>query len=183
MKERRVTELKKKIVLLLAAGVALSNAKTRSKQVLILGELSMHWKEVTKDSLQKSLTSLYQSDVISLKPKGDAYEIVLSREGKKLAARFNLETLVIKRQEKWDGLWRIVLFDIPEPRKKARDAIRFHLKDMGLIEYQKSVFITPYPCQKELKFVAEFFNARKYIRFIVAKAIDNELEFKRKFEL
>lgn len=183
MKRYRITELKKKVVLLLATGVALSAAKTMGKQSFILHELVKEWKEINRLSLRKNLISLYESKVISLRPKGDAYEIVLSHEGKKLAARFDLEKLSIKKQKRWDGLWRIVLFDIPEPRKKARDAIRFHLKDMGLVEYQKSVFITPYPCAKELTFVAEFFQVRKYVRFIVAKAIDNEAEFKRKFKI
>ncbi len=183
MKYQRLTSLKKKIVLLLAAGVALSAAKTMSKQSLVLSQLVDEWKNINRGTLRRSLLGLYQAKVVSLRPKGDAYEIVLSSEGKKLAARFDLENLKIKKQERWDGHWRIVLFDIPEPRKKARDAIRFHLKDMGLFEYQKSVFITPYPCTKELTFVAEFFHVRKYVRFIVAKAIDNEAEFKRKFRI
>jgi len=176
-------EVKKKALLLLAAGVALSASKSMSKQFSILQSVSNEWNAIRRESLKGSLISLYNSKLISLRPKGDAYEIVLSHEGKKLAARFDLEKLSIKKQKRWDGLWRIVLFDIPELRKKARDAIRFHLKDMGLVEYQKSVFITPYPCAKELTFVAEFFQVRKYVRFIVAKAIDNEAEFKRKFKV
>lgn len=181
MKGVRVGEVKKKALLLLAAGVALSASKSMSKQFSILQSASKEWKAIRRDSLKASLTSLYNSKLISLRPKGDAYEIILSSEGRKLAARFDLEYLKVKKQAKWDGMWRVVLFDIPEPRKKARDAIRFHLKDMGLVEYQKSVFITPYPCAKELTFVAEFFQVRKYVRFIVAKAIDNEAAFKRKF--
>lgn len=183
MTKIRFTDYKKKIILLLSAGVALSAAKAMGKQSMILGELVKEWKTLNRDSLSRSLLGLYRARVISLRPKGDAYQIVLSSEGKKLAERFNLDSLSVKRQEMWDGLWRIVLFDIPESRKKARDAIRFHLKDMGLVEYQKSVFITPYPCEKELTFVAEFFQARRYIRFIVARVIDNETEFKYKFKI
>ncbi len=181
MERRRITNLKKKIVLLLAAGITLGAAKTTSKQITLLKEIRKEWRLINKDALRKSLTSLYESKVISLNPKGGEFEIILSQEGKKLAARFDLENLKIKDQKNWDGKWRIILFDIPEKLKKVREAIRFHFRDIGLMEYQKSVFISPYPCEKELKFIAEFYKARKYIRFIVAEAIDNEEDYKKKF--
>ena len=183
MKRRRVTDLKKKIILLLSAGVALGTAKTMSKQFDILKEVSKEWRLIDRTSLHKSLISLYDSKVISLRPKGDTYEIILSGEGKRLAARFNLENLKIKKQEKWDDLWRFVMFDIPEKRKKGREALRFHLKEMGMLEYQKSIFICPYPCEKEVKFVTEFFLLRSYVKFIIAKAVSDEEKFRRKFNL
>lgn len=183
MKVNRTTKIKKKIILFLSAGIALSAAKTITKQSLVLKEIAEEWKSINRHSLRSSLISLYESKVIGLKPKGGSYEIILLSGGKKLAALFNLENIKIKKQDRWDGLWRIALFDIPERFKKVRDAMRFHLKDMGFVEYQKSVFITPYPCEKELKFVAEFFHARKFVRLIVAKAIDKEPEFKRKWNI
>jgi DNA-binding transcriptional regulator PaaX len=75
------------------------------------------------------------------------------------------------------------MFDIPEKLKKVRESLRFHFKDMGLIEFQKSIFIHPFPCKKEIEFIIEFYNARKYVRFILAEEVDNELHFKHKFEL
>lgn len=173
--------LKKKIILMLSAGIVLGRVKSISKQIVVLEEITQEWKTINRDSLKSSLLSLYNSKLINLKPMGNSFEIILSHEGKKIVKRLDLENIKIIKPKNWDGHWRIVLFDIPERLKKIRDAIRFHLKDMGFVEYQKSVFILPYPCEKELKFVAEFFHARKYIRLIVAKVIDNEKEFKNKF--
>ena len=56
-----------------------------------------------------------------------------------------------------DGEWRIVIFDIPEKFKKAREALRMKLKELGFLELQKSVFIFPYECEDEINFIVEVF--------------------------
>lgn len=182
-KEPRFGSVKKKILLLIYAGVALGAAKSMSKQWNIIGEVSKEWKKINKISLKRGLDSLYNAKLIDFKPKGNGFQIILSSEGRKLSKKFNLETLKIKEQKNWDGKWRIVMFDVPEKIKKVRDALRFHFKKIGLVEYQKSVFISPYPCEKEIKFIAEFYKASPSVRFIVADAISDEKKFMKEFDL
>ena len=80
-------------------------------------------------------------------------------------------------------MWRLVLFDIPEKRKTAREALRATLRKLGFGEFQKSVFIYPYECQNELDYIIEFFKIRPYVRTITAIIMDNELHLKNKFDL
>ena len=89
----------------------------------------------------------------------------------------------IKIPPKWDSKWRVVMFDIPEKLRRLRDSLRLHFREIGLIELQKSVFVYPYPCNKEIEFILEFYNSRKYVCFILADEIDNELHLKRRFDL
>lgn len=86
----------------------------------------------------------------------------------------------IKRGE-WDGKWRLVVFDIPERIKKARDALRGKLRELGFYELQKSVWVFPYGCKNEIDFIIEFFNLKKYVRFCILESIDNELHLKKIF--
>ena len=54
-----------------------------------------------------------------------------------------LEKLKIK---KWDGHWRIVIFDLPESLKKWREFFRTQLKNnLGFLPLQESGYITPPP--------------------------------------
>src|SRR5688500_1169588 len=52
----------------------------------------------------------------------------------KLTKKGELETLLVKARQglesggKWDGKWRMVIFDIPEDAKEKRDALRDLLK-------------------------------------------------------
>lgn len=48
--------------------------------------------------------------------------------------------------ELWDGKWRVVVWDIPEKRRAARDLLRYKLKWLGFKQLQKSVWITKKNC-------------------------------------
>jgi len=109
--------------------------------------------------------------------------MILSKNGKQKALQFDIEKMEIKKPVKWDRKWRIVMFDIPEKLKRLRDSLRIHFQEVGLIEFQKSVFVHPYPCNDEIEFILELYNARRYVRFIVAEEVDNELHLMKKFNL
>lgn len=51
----------------------------------------------------------------------------------------------------WDGKWRLVIWDIPEKRRFARDLLRFKLKQLGFKQWQKSVWATKVNCTKLLR--------------------------------
>ncbi len=58
---------------------------------------------------------------------------------------------IYKFCKKWDGKWRIVFFDIPEPERVIRDKIRRLLKELGFKGVQRSVWISPLPVNKKVK--------------------------------
>ena len=76
-----------------------------------------------------------------------------------------------------------MIFDIPERFKKAREALRMKLKELGFKELQKSVLILPYECEDEINFIVEVFQIRPFVRFIRAKSFTNEEQLKIKFNL
>lgn len=47
--------------------------------------------------------------------------------------------------EPWDEKWRMVSFDIPEKNRKLRNKIRYGLKNLGLKNLQRSLWVTPLP--------------------------------------
>lgn len=53
--------------------------------------------------------------------------------------------------EKWDGKWRLVLWDVPEKRRAARDLLRYKLKQLGFKQWQKSVWASKVNCTKLLR--------------------------------
>ncbi|MEK7118238.1 MAG: hypothetical protein AAB869_01380, partial [Patescibacteria group bacterium] len=77
----------------------------------------------------------------------------------------------------------VVMFDVPGNLKKVRDTLRLHFKNMGFYEFQKSVFVHPYPCKDEIEFIIEHYDIRRFLRFMVATDIDTAIELKRHFRL
>ena len=149
----------------------------------VIREVRREWQEIDKKSLETAINTLYKSKLIKQKNNQDGTTtFVLSVEGKEMALTYNLENMTITAHP-WDRKWRIVTFDIPEKLKKVRDAFRYHLKRLGFVELQHSVFALPFKCRNEIEYLIEFYNARRFIRYIEAHHIDNELDLKHKFNL
>jgi len=177
-------KIQQKIMLLLLAGFALSMVRSPKKSTWIVKRVCKEWKNINRYAFNRAIRGLYQSKLVSRNENKDGYvTIVLTGAGKLKALTYQIEEMRINPMVKWDKKWRLVLFDIPENRKKARDILRFRLKKMGFCEFQKSVFISPYPCEDEVEYVSKIYNIRKFVRFIIAHSIDNELVFKKFFSL
>lgn len=54
---------------------------------------------------------------------------------------------------RWDGRWRLALFDIPTGQDTQRDWLRRYLRDRAFGCLQQSVWITPDPLQHELQII------------------------------
>ncbi len=87
-----------------------------------------------------------------------------------------LDVIEIHRPKKWDGKWRIIIFDIPEKERSARDGIRTKLYSLGFKQIQKSVFVYPFECSKEIQLICNCYQARKYIKYLIANIIEGEEE-------
>lgn len=62
------------------------------------------------------------------------------------------ETLGVGFNEKdWDGKYRVVLFDIPEQKRRVRDLLRRKLKHWGFKAWQQSVWVTKHPITNKLR--------------------------------
>lgn len=104
----------------------------------------------------------------------------------KLTHKGTLEALTAKMHEgvrvgKWDGKWRLVMFDVPESAHKYRDRLRLLIKQQGFKYIQGSVWISPYP----LAWAAvEYLNAsglQKYVRIMRVDQMDDDSSLRKKF--
>ncbi len=56
---------------------------------------------------------------------------------------------------KWDGRWRLVLFDLPAAEGTKRNQLRDFLRSRGFGWLQKSVWISPHPLKEQSVLLAE----------------------------
>ncbi len=169
---------------LLLGGLSLGLSRSPKKQFEILGEMAGELSGLRKANLKRTIRLLYGKGILKEEKQLDGtVSIVLSEKGKVQARNFNLENVTISKPRKWDGYWRILVFDVPESLKKLRNTLRFHFKRLGFIEYQKSVFVHPYSCAEEVDQIVKFLGARKYVRQILATSLDDEGRFAVRFDL
>ena len=173
---------KEKILLLLLGGLAFGCSYTPGRRWKVLKELSGEWKRLSPDELRRNINDLYRYEFVGkTKNKDGSVGFFLTEKGRWRALNCQLAGIKNKK-EKWDEKWRMVAFDIPEKYKRGRDALRKKLKKIGFCEFQKSIFITPYACKKEIALLVDFFKLNKYVRFGILESIDNEDYFRKFFK-
>jgi len=65
-----------------------------------------------------------------------------------------------KVRRKWDGKWRIIIYNIPENNRELRDKLRRELKWLGFGMLANSTWISPNPVEGILrKFINEFYDS------------------------
>ena len=126
--------------------------------------------------IKRSIYGLSKRKLVMLHDKDGEEFIEVTEDGKKKILKYKLDDMFLARPKKWDRHWRIITFDIPESRKRARDSLTKKLSEMEVYPLQKSVFICPFECRDEIDFVGEYFGIRKYVHFFVAKEIDDKDE-------
>lgn len=94
--------------------------------------------------------------------------IVITKKGIEKVFQVRLKMKGKKRRS--DGKWQMVVFDIPEKTRKARDEIRAYLKKLGYKQFQQSIWISPFDILKETQNVIDHCNAEDYAKiFLIEK--------------
>lgn len=175
-------ELAKNILLGLAAGgfIIAACALPGLPQVMTL----FH----TKDSddrarILRAIRRLQKRKLIRVFSREGEDVVEITQVGKKKVLAYRFDEMHIAPQKKVDGMWRVVMFDIPESKRGARLALSHWIKEVGMYAIQKSVFVSPYPCKNEIDFLGEFFGVRTHIIYMEAKMIDGEERVRKHFGL
>lgn len=184
-KSRQIrSPLKQKALLLLLGGVALGFAYSPRAQKRIFKSLFRQWRWVDRQYLYRLVKEFHRDRLVDyVEQKNGLTKIVLSEAGRQRAIEFRINAMKINKPLRWDKRWRVVFFDVPEKRRKIRDVFRSKLRDMGFFEYQKSVFVYPYPCYDEIDFIIEYYSARPYVRRGELLNLTNDAELKLHFKL
>ncbi|MBI2446754.1 MAG: hypothetical protein HYV51_03000 [Parcubacteria group bacterium] len=181
---KRTGPMSKKILILLIGGASLALTNRPDAYFRVVRKMVKEWKKINERNLRVAIKNLYKSKLIDYKENGDGtVKIVLTESGRNRILKYDIDKIEIKKPVRWDKLWRLVVFDIPEDKNLGRKALATKLKELGFYPMQKSVFIHPYECKNEIDFIVEIFNLAPYVRFLRVKDIDIELDLKERFHL
>ncbi len=141
-------------------------------------------KKYSKKEVKEALSGLKRRKFVKvIKDKDGRIKVKLTNKGRKRILEMSLELVEIKKPEKWDGKWRIVIFDVPVKQNMAREALRSKIKNLGFRQLQKSVWIIPWECEDEILFISEAYEVEKYVEIITAENLLHEKEIKKAFNL
>jgi len=186
----RYTTIAKEILYYLAVGGAIAIAATSPYFVVnlfrVLTRKRSDYQKLLKEKkkIADAFYRLRKSRLVLLQEKEDGTFVVeLTEKGRKRVRQFQFQDLSIKKPAKWDNVWRIIVFDIPNKKKAVREALRQKLKVLEFYQLQESVWVHPYPCEKEIEFIVELFHVYPFVHMIEARSIQNDVKLKAHFKL
>jgi len=127
----------------------------------------------------KLLKKLRDKNVIYL--GGD--KVRLTPRGLKLFKIASIDQIKIDKPDKWDGLWRLVSYDVPNKYNKSRDVLRSALERLGFKKIQDSLWVFPYECKEEIAVMANTLGLGSYIMMMMTDKLPSDNEWLREFDL
>ena len=132
--------------------------------------------------LSQALYYIKKRKLVKLIKKGNKTAFLLTEKGKKRKLQYDLENIIISKQLVWDKKWRLLMFDIPESNKVSREMLREKIKQLGFLQFQKSIWVYPYPCENEIDFIAENFSVAQCLTLLTVQ-IDDDQPLRARFQL
>jgi DNA-binding transcriptional regulator PaaX len=192
-KREKGNEYAKKILLGLAvAGVVIvaANSPSFARKApglvydLIRKKINAGKKEDKKKNYYNAFYYLKGQGLIDARYRHGQLFIALTDAGRKRAGRYQIDDMAIQPRKYWNHKWHILIFDISDKHKVKREALRGKLKQLGLFQLQKSVWVYPYAFKKEMKLLRDFFGlSRSDMVIVTATHIENDEAIKKYYDL
>lgn len=163
--------LTKDLLSILAFGGYVSLALIAPGLASFVGK-EIKWREKTK--FNQRLERLKKRKLVNVVYKNGEMVVEITEDGFKKALEYKFEEMKIKTPGKWDGKWRLVIFDVPNDKRRQRDRLRDKLKELGFLTLNESVLIYPYACTDEIEFVRQVFGLGKEVTYIKAERFEGD---------
>jgi hypothetical protein len=109
--------------------------------------------------------------------------VEITEKGKTILGLVDIDSMKLARSPKWDGKWRIVIFDVPNTKNRQRTAFAGKLRELGFIMVQKSVWAYPFECRKEVMILRKFYEVEPYVTYLEGIEVEDEFNWRGKFNL
>lgn len=109
--------------------------------------------------------------------------VELTVKGAKKLREWQKIDYAIPRPTKWDGKWRVLIFDIPERQRELRDKIRNTLRTIGFKRLQHSVWVYPFDCEDFITLLKADFKIGKNLLYLVAEGVEYDRHLRDHFKV
>lgn len=121
------------------------------------------------------LHKLEKTGYIKINKKQNNFSIELTQKGE-------IKLLEKNSNNKIDGKWRMLSFDIPEDMKNQRNQFRSAIKRIGFRQVQKSLWACPFVKTDKIEKVIKFYKLKDYTAYLIVEKSDIELFLKELFK-
>lgn len=102
---------------------------------------------------QRAKIQLHKKDLLKSEDGVNGKTLVLTTRAHKIF--YQKYPLAALRKQKWNGIWTVVMYDLPETLRTSRDYLRRKLKNLGFGALQQSVFVSPLSLEEAVQELIE----------------------------
>ena len=182
---RRTGQLQNAVLTALSVGGILALALVAPNAMRILelgGKKTNRFSERSRSSVNR----LVRQGYIEFVEVHNQKSLRITKSGRKALERAENESRVRagpRIPKKWDGRWRLVVFDIPERRKTTRNKLREMVRQFGFLRLQDSVWVHPYDCEDLIVLMKADLHVGKDILYAVVEKLENDRWIREHFDL
>jgi DNA-binding transcriptional regulator PaaX len=103
--------------------------------------------------------------------------------GRKAFAYEQAKVALKNQKKKWDGRWRMIVFDVPERRRRIRNRLRAVMQEIGFSRLQDSVWVYPYDCEDFIALLKAELKIGRDVLYAIADTIEHDKDLRRQFHL
>jgi hypothetical protein len=132
------------------------------------------WKRYNVSYLQRTLRRLAAQKHVEVAEKDGESIVYLTKLGKRKVLKYSQNTIKIDKPDRWDGKWRLVMYDVPSSRRELSELLRQALRNLGFYKMQESVYVYPYPCFDQIEFLREYYALGDIVQYMLVDKIEND---------
>jgi predicted transcriptional regulator len=106
---------------------------------------------------------------------------LIEKTGSKIKITEDGRSLLGRLAPERDGVWKLVIFDIPEKYKYVRSVLRNKLKQLHFKKWQNSIWVTPFALDKEIEQELADLGKKYFVRLIKTADINNTQDLEKMF--
>lgn len=120
--------------------------------------------------LSQLIYYLKRKGYIKIKNLEQKQAALITPKGAEKILKIKLKTK--ERKKRTDGKWQMIIFDIPEKKKRIRELLRDSLYFLGYQKLQQSVWVCPYDVLKETEAVLRSYSLDQYAKLFLIEEIE-----------
>lgn len=184
-KRTRRANLEKVLLGTLVAAGGIGVALLAPNVLQLLKHVDPDWiyKRDPRQRLREVAHRLKKKGLAEFRTEGGKKRLRLTARGESVMSSIWSENFQLKKPRRWDGKWRLVIFDIPEKRRGVRDRIRTLVARLGFLRLQDSVWVYPYDCEDIIGLLKVDLHLGGSVIYLVVEKMENDKHLKKTFGL
>ena len=132
-----------------------------------------------KEYVSSSASKMVRKGLIKF--NGKFYELTML--GQERLRRWEFNNFKLNKPKRWDKKWRVIIFDIPDKKRRVRDQIRTLFKAADFYLLQESVWVYPYDCEDIIALLKTDFGVGRNLLYLIVEELENDRYLREEFNL